>query len=108
MMTRRDMTAELLDLARQIGLEVEVIEYCAEAGLVNHPPTEVDLAELRRIRRLQALEVNLAGIEVVLHMRRRMLAMKAEMKQMAEELLARQARLERDLRELHHRLAREI
>jgi DNA-binding transcriptional MerR regulator len=50
-----------------------------QAGLVDDSLTEDDLAELRRIRRLTDLGVNLAGVEVILHMRRRMKELQAEL-----------------------------
>jgi DNA-binding transcriptional MerR regulator len=42
------------------------------------PLSADDFRELRRIRRLQELGVNWAGIEIILNMRRRLLAMQAE------------------------------
>jgi hypothetical protein len=47
--------------------------------LVTEPLTNAELTELRRIRRLQELGVNLQGIEIILHMRRRILALQAEL-----------------------------
>ena len=49
--------------------------------MVRQPLTGEDLAELRRVRRLRELGVNLAGIEIILRMRRRILAMEAELSQ---------------------------
>lgn len=43
------------------------------------PFSDMDLAELRRIRRLQDLGVNLQGIEIILHMRRRITALQVEL-----------------------------
>jgi hypothetical protein len=40
--------------------------------------TEDDLAEPRRVRRLTELEVNLAGVEIIVRMRRRMVELQAE------------------------------
>ena len=70
--------ANFAAIARQVDLSVEVLEYCREAGLVDYSVTNVDLIELRRIRRLQMLGVNLEGIEIILHMRRRILARQSE------------------------------
>lgn len=64
---------------RQTGLSHRDISQCVQRSLVTEPLTEADLVELRRIRRLQELGVNLPGIEVILHMRRRMRALQAEL-----------------------------
>ena len=40
--------------------------------------TEADLVELRRIRRLGELGVNMSGIEIILRMRRRVEALRSE------------------------------
>ena len=41
--------------------------------------TETDLAELRRIRRLTDLGINLTGVEIILRMRRQIEELQAEM-----------------------------
>jgi DNA-binding transcriptional MerR regulator len=92
-------SSELSAIARQVNLSVDIVEYCLEAGLVRQAMSEEDLAELRRIRRLQSLDINLAGIEIILRMRRRMRAMQAEMEAMAAEIEQAQDRFERSLRD---------
>jgi MerR family transcriptional regulator/heat shock protein HspR len=57
--------------ARRCGLTPRDIRRYVRRGLVSEVLTEADLAELRRIRRLINLGVNLAGVEIILHMRRR-------------------------------------
>jgi hypothetical protein len=57
---------------RRTGLSVEIIQECVTRRLVTEPLTDRDLAVLRRIRRLQELGINMAGIEVILRMRRRL------------------------------------
>ncbi len=101
------LAKELVTLARQMEVSVEVVEHCYEANLVQHPTSETDLAELRRARRLQLLEVNPPGIEIILRMRRRMIEMQREMAALTEEMEAAHARFERELRELQRRLARD-
>lgn len=64
---------------RQTGLSHQVVQECVERRLVKEPLTDGDLAELRRIRRLQELGVNLQGIEIISHMRRRIRALQAEL-----------------------------
>lgn len=58
--------------ACRCGLDVRLVRHYVDMGLVTWPLTEAGLAELRRIRRLTGLGVNLAGVEIILRMRRRM------------------------------------
>jgi DNA-binding transcriptional MerR regulator len=51
-------------------------------GLVGETLSEVELAQLRRVRRLRELGINLAGIEVILRMRRRIEELQARMAQL--------------------------
>ena len=103
-----NLAKELTALAQQMELSLEVVEYCYEAGLVQHPASDTDLAELRRARRLQRLEVNPPGIEIILHMRRRMVEMQREMATLTAEMEAAQTRFEQKMRELRRRLAQDI
>jgi hypothetical protein len=64
---------------KRTGLPPQVVEECVERSLVHQPLTEADLLELRRIRRLQDLGVNLQGIEIILHMRRRIQVLQVEL-----------------------------
>jgi hypothetical protein len=64
---------------RQTGLAQRVVQECVERRLVREPLTDADLAELRRIRRLQELGVNIQGVEIILHMRRRIQKLQAEL-----------------------------
>jgi len=69
--------------ARRTGLSTRTVRRYVRRGLVNRTLTEEELAELRRIRRLTSLGINLAGVEIILRMRRQI-----------EELQAHIARLE--------------
>lgn len=62
---------------RSSGLSRGKVQECLVRSLVQEPLTEDDLVELRRIRRLLELGINLPGIEVILRMRRRILAQNA-------------------------------
>jgi hypothetical protein len=57
----------------------QVVQYCVEVGLMKEGLTEGDLRELRRVRRLMSLGVNLEGAEIVLRMRRRIQELEAEL-----------------------------
>lgn len=65
---------------RQTGVSRQVVQECISRRLVRQPLTEGELEELRRIRRLRELGVNLQGIEIILHMRRRILDLQAELR----------------------------
>ncbi len=82
--------------ARLVGVHPRTLRYYEERGLVERRGdagrtyTEADLERLRMIRRLvDDLGVNLAGVEVILSMRERMLQLHAEMEQLRRELDAR-------------------
>ncbi len=87
MRMRRQTTLTIKKAARRAGVNVHVVQYCIEVGVMEERLTEEDLAELRRVRRLMSLGINLPGAEVILRMRRRI-----------QELEAEVAQLERDLR----------
>jgi len=71
-MTKRETTRVTIQIAaRQAGVSPRTVRRYVRRGLVSEPLTEEDLAELRRIRRLTRLGINLAGVETILHMRRR-------------------------------------
>lgn len=81
-MTRQAKQATYISIrvaVRRSGLAEEMVEECVARRLVGDSLTEADLAELRRIRRLLELGVNLPGIEVALQMRRRIQALQAEL-----------------------------
>lgn len=80
-MTRRHENTRYISVrvaVRRSGLTEEVVHECVRREMVVEPLTEADLAELRRIRRLRELGVNLPGIEIILHMRRRIQALQAD------------------------------
>jgi hypothetical protein len=64
--------------ASRSGLARRTVLECLARSLVTEPLTEADLIELRRIRRLQELGVDLPGIEIILRMRRRIQALQTE------------------------------
>jgi MerR family transcriptional regulator/heat shock protein HspR len=80
-MTERNQTAHITVTvaARRTGVEPHVVRHCVQVGLVSEGLTEADLVELRRVRRLINLGVNLAGVEIILRMRRRIEELQAEM-----------------------------
>jgi DNA-binding transcriptional MerR regulator len=99
---------EVTAFARRLGLSPDAVYYCLEVELVSQTLADSDLAELRRVRRLLDLEVNLAGVEIILRMRQQMRAMQAQLEAMAAEMNAVQRHFENQIRELERRLAREI
>jgi hypothetical protein len=87
--TRRSETTTLISIrtaARQAALDVHVVEYCIEVGLMEEELTEADLYELRRVRRLMSLGVNLQGAEIILRLRRRIQELEAELARLQTRL----------------------
>jgi MerR family transcriptional regulator, heat shock protein HspR len=81
----------LKDVADYCGLETDVIEQLIDSGLLHlvSPDkeedflTEDDLELLHRVRRLQnTFGVNLAGIEVIVHMREQILYLQNELRRL--------------------------
>ena len=78
-------------LAAQTGLPVEVIQELIDLGLIGMlpEPTETDLRELRRVRRLIELGLSHEAVDVILQMRRRLVALQNEVAQLRMELAER-------------------
>jgi len=79
-MAEREQTTDITITvaARRTGVSPRTVRRYVRRGLVRDPFTEGELAELRRIRRLTDLGVNLAGVEIILHMRRQIVQLQAE------------------------------
>jgi DNA-binding transcriptional MerR regulator len=75
---REVSSTQVKKVARQSGVETHVVRYCVEVGLVAETLGENDLRELRRVRRLKTLGVNMAGVEIILRMRRKIKALQDE------------------------------
>lgn len=81
-MTARSRTTTYVSVSRAVrltGLSRYRVQQCVARELVRKPLSDADLAQLRRIRRLQELGVNMQGIEIILHMRQRVQALQAEL-----------------------------
>lgn len=76
---KEGITITIRTAVRQTGLSDHYVRECIHRRLVCEPLDFDDLVELRRIRRLQELGVNMAGIEVILRMRQQIRALQAEM-----------------------------
>jgi len=79
-------------LAAQTGLPVEVIQELIDLGLIGMlpEPTETDLRELRRVRRLiDTLGLSHEAVDVILQMRRRLVALQSEVARLRMELAER-------------------
>jgi hypothetical protein len=72
--------------AQRAAVDVQVVEYCIEVGLMKDGLAEADLCELRRVRRLMSLGVNLHGAEIILRMRRRIQELEAELNRLGRHL----------------------
>ena len=83
----------LRELLIVIGDDREVVEMLHEAGVLTGPVERDysdDEAELARVARtlLRELEVNLAGVEVILRMRDEIVALRRQMAELIERLQA--------------------
>jgi hypothetical protein len=77
------------EAAVAVALDVTIVRMLAECGAIK--PQQgygaAELAELRRVRRLiDDLGLDPEAVEVVLHMRRQMLALQAEVRRLQAEL----------------------
>lgn len=81
MMNKRERgtSVTITKAARRAGVEVHVVRHCVEVGLMDEKLSEDDLADLRRVRRLMRLGINLPGVEVILRMRRRIQQLQADL-----------------------------
>ncbi len=79
-MTGREQTTciTIAVASHRTGLSPRTVRRYIRRQLVSQKLTEAELAELRRIRRLTALGVNLAGVEIILRMRRQIQELQAE------------------------------
>jgi hypothetical protein len=72
--------------ARRTAVDVQVVHYCIDIGLMEEELNEADLCELRRVRRLMSLGVNLHGAEIILRMRRRIQELETELELLRRRL----------------------
>ena len=80
-MTMRERCTSLTikKAAELAGVDIYVAQHCVQVGLMDKELTERDLIELRRVRRLMGLGINLPGVEVILRMRRQIQELQAEL-----------------------------
>ncbi len=102
--------------AQLAQITLDFLEQCEREALVRPGTmpgggegyTLQDIHEMVRIRRLQQdLGLDLEAIEVVLHMRRRMVEMLREMNALEARMWQREQRLRAELHRLRRQLARE-
>lgn len=83
--TQEAITITIRTAGQQTGRSSRVVRECVQRRLVSEPLADADLVELRRIRRLQELGVNMPGVEVILHMRRRIRLLQAELERLERQ-----------------------
>ena len=102
--------------AQLARITLDFLALCEREALIQPQPmtggeegyTQAEIEELARIRRLQRdLELDFGGIEVVLHMRRRMLEILEEIEALEETMWQREQRLQHEIQRLRRQLARE-
>lgn len=87
-------TYDIAAVARRLGLRIQTIRLYLREGLLQPQDekgrlvfTEEDIEELARIMRLrQELDVNLAGVGVILEMRRKMLTLQKQLDYLMEDI----------------------
>jgi MerR family transcriptional regulator/heat shock protein HspR len=81
--------------ARMVGVRTHTLRYYEKVGIVGPSRSrgnirlysESDIAQLRRVKTLMDdLGVNLAGVEVIMRMMRRMLELQGQVQELEEEL----------------------
>jgi DNA-binding transcriptional MerR regulator len=91
-MTDVDRLFDAEEVARVVRIDVTLVSHYAEIGLVTPSPegySEVEVAELRRARRLhQDLGLDLEAVEIVLQMARRIRELSDEIRRLESERLA--------------------
>lgn len=109
-----DRVYSLESAARLARASLELLELCAQEELIRprRTPTgtrgltTAEVRRLARIRRLQEdLELDLGAIEVVLHMRQRMLELLQELDEIEQQMYRREQELNSQIRDLRRRLA---
>lgn len=106
----RDVAAELAWISREFLDDLEQAELVRARRMIggSRGYTQRDVRNLRRIRRLrEQLGLELPAVEVVLHMRRRMVEMLQEMEQIEQEMFRREQELRRQIHQLQERFAEE-
>lgn len=106
----RDAAADLAWITREFLADLEQAELVRARRMAggNRGFTYHDVRDLRRIRRLREhLGLELPAVEVVLHMRRRMVEMLQELEQVEQQMFRREQELRREIRQLQQQLAQE-
>lgn len=106
----RAVAAELARITREFLEDLEREELVRSRRMAGggRGYTSHDVRSLRRIRRLrEQIGLDLPAVEVVLHMRQRMIEMLQEMDQIEQERIRREQALRREIRQLQQRLADE-
>lgn len=102
------------DVLQMARITLEMLQQCEEEELVRPRPlagggvgySEQDVSHLARIRRLQQdLGLNMAGVEVVLHMRRQLIQLQQQMAEVQAEMRRQEAKWLRELQEMRRRAA---
>jgi DNA-binding transcriptional MerR regulator len=104
---------QAVELAR---IPLEMLRQCEEERLVEARPmpggqpgyTAADIRRLARVRRLcEELELDLPAVEIVLHLRRQVLGLLAELEEAEARIARREQELLREIRLLRTRYAQE-
>lgn len=109
-----DRVYSLESAARLARISLELLELCEQEELIRprrtvtgtRGLTAAEVRRLARIRRLQEdLGLDLGAVEVVLHMRQRMIELLDEVNRVEQQMYHRERELHSQIRELRRRLA---
>jgi hypothetical protein len=105
--------AELMRAAHRARVEAGLLLDLMERRVLPARPRDENWLEevvdtATRARRLMGLGVNIQGVEVVLHMRRRMVSLRSEMDELRREMRRLQREHEREMARLLRELAHDL
>ncbi|MDQ4078540.1 MAG: hypothetical protein M3220_20150 [Chloroflexota bacterium] len=110
MSQQADEMKALMRAAREARVEVDLLLECVQRRIISidrgWDASAIDQA--RRVRRLMSLGVNLPGIEVIVHMRRRTLQMQREMDRIHQEMERMRRAHEQEITRLLRELSKDV
>lgn len=101
----------LMRIARQCGVSTDtLIEWIREQLVMpgEQPWDDEAIETVRRIRRLTSLGVNVAGVQMILHMRQQLIQHQAEIRHIQQEMEQIRQLHEQEIARLMRQIAREL
>jgi DNA-binding transcriptional MerR regulator len=111
MKSQQDDLQMIIRVAHQCGVTTEALHEWLQEHLIPLRDNQWDdeaIETVRRIRRLSALGINTAGIEVALYMRQQMIQFQQDMLRLQQQHEEMQARYEAQIRQLMKDLSTDL